>query len=263
MKFSCCVDLSSAAKRLEILKNHGYNGFETGLCSIFEADDEKIAAAVEASKALDMPCISHNGMFLKEIRLLNGPDGYSAVEEYLEKALEKAKPFGSPIVVLGSGDARSIPDGMSLETAKERFTALLSEVIAPIAHRHGVIIAIEELRREECNFINSAREAMELVCAVNKPEIQLLVDYYHATLGGDKLSDIAGFGSAIKHVHIASPKNNRRFPMIDDIGDCRAFFAALRKAGYDGYVSLEGSDGGNFESAVTEAISVMKGALNS
>ena len=34
----------------------------------------------------------------------------------------------------------------------------------------------------------------------------------------------------------------------------------LRAAGYDGAISLEGSDGGNFESAVAEAISVMREA---
>lgn len=260
MKFASCLDLSKAVERLEILKNHGYDGYEVGFSSVASASDEKIAELSETAKRLELPCISHNGMFPGDIKLLAGKDGYGAVEEYLERAFTKAKPLGSPIVVLGSGAARSIPDGMELDEAKERFAAVLSDVIAPIAKRHGMLVAIEELRAEECNFINNCREAMELIRAVDKPEIQLLVDYYHAILGGDKLSDIASFGSAIKHVHIASPKNNRRFPTIDDIGDCRAFFAALQKAGYDGFVSLEGSDGGNFESAITEAISVMRSA---
>lgn len=259
MKFACCIDYK-ALDKLEILKKHGYEGFETGFSALTNAPEEKIAELAEKSKELGVPCISHNGMFPGDIKLLSGKEVYSAVDEYLDKTFEKAKPLGSPVVVLGSGGARTIPEGMSLDVAKERFCALLSDVIAPSAKRHGVTIAIEELRREECNFINNCREAMELIKIVNKPEIGLLIDYYHAILGGDKLPELASYGSYIKHVHTASPKNARRYPNIDDIGDCRGFFAALDTAGYEGFVSLEGNDGGNFESAIAESISVMREA---
>ena len=258
MKYCCCIGLDP--NKLEILHKHGYECYETGFSGVAGAPDEKIAAMKAKADELGMTCASHNGMFPGDVRLLGGPEEYGRINEYLERAFEKAKPLGSPVIVLGSGSARKIPDDMSLDEAKERFTAMLSDVVAPQAKKHGVTIAIEELRREECNFINNCREAMELIRTVNKPEIQLLVDYYHAILGGDKLGEIASYGDAIRHVHIASPKNSRRYPMIDDIGDCRSFFAALRAAGYDGAISLEGSDGGNFESAVAEAISVMREA---
>ena len=260
MKFACCIGLD-ALNKLELLKKHGYEAYETSFSALTNAPDEKIAALAEKSRELGMPCVSHNGMFPGDIALLSGKEVYSKVDEYLDKTFEKAKPLGSPIIVLGSGKAREIPEGMTLELAKERFEALLTDVIAPSAKRHGVTIAIEELRREECNFINNCREAMEIIRDVDLPEIQLLIDYYHSMLGGDKLPELASYGQTIKHVHIASPKNARRFPNIDDIGDCRGFFAALKKAGYDGAISLEGSDGGNFESSIAEAIKVMKEAM--
>lgn len=260
MKFCCCIGIDKPG-RLDILKKYGYSCYETGFSAAAAASDDKILAMCDKARELGMTCASHNGMFPGDIKLLQGAGEYAKINEYLDRAFEKVKPFGSPVVVLGSGGARMIPEGMKLDEAKERFIAVLSDVIAPQAKKHGVTIAIEELRREECNFINNCREAMEIIRAVNKPEIQLLVDYYHAILGGDKLSEIASYGSAIKHVHIASPKNNRHFPNIDDIGDCRVFFAALKTAGYDGAISLEGSDGGNFESSLTEAISVMREAM--
>lgn len=260
MKFACCIGLNNVAK-LEILKNHGYGAYETGFSALTNAPDEAIAELAGKSAELGMPCVSHNGMFPGDIRLLAGREEYAKIDEYLDKTFEKAKTLGSPIIVLGSGGARKIPDDMSLETAKERFVAVLSDVIAPSAKKHGVVIAIEELRREECNFINNCREAMEIIRAVDSDEIKLLIDYYHSMLGGDKLPELASYGDAIRHVHIASPKNARHFPNIDDLGDCRSFFAALKTAGYDGAISLEGSDGGNFESSIAEAISVMKEAL--
>ena len=259
MKFGCCIGLDP--KRLETLHKYGYTCYETGFSGAAGSPDEKIAAMREKADELNMVCVSHNGMFPGDFKLLGGSDEYGRIEEFLNMAFEKVKPLGSPVVVLGSGSARRIPDDMSEDEAKERFIALLSDVIAPIAKKYNVTIAIEELRREECNFINNCREAMEIIRAVDKPEIQLLIDYYHSMLGGDKLTELASYGSAIKHVHIASPKNDRKFPNIDDIGDCRSFFAALKTAGYDGAISLEGSDGGNFESSLAEAISVMKEAL--
>lgn len=259
MKFGCCIGLDP--RRLEILNKYGYTCYETGFAGAASSPDEKILAMRDKASELGMTCVSHNGMFPGDFKLLGGKDEYAKISEFLDMAFAKVKPLASPVVVLGSGAARKIPDDMSLEEAKERFIALLSDVIAPMARKYNATIAIEELRREECNFINNCREAMEIIRAVDKPEIALLIDYYHAMLGGDKLTELSSYGSAIKHVHIASPKNERKFPNIDDIGDYRSFFAALKTAGYDGAISLEGHDGGNFESSLAEAISVMKEAL--
>lgn len=259
MFYSCCIGYE-ALDKLEILKKHGYQAYETSFSALTNAQDYKIAALAQKARELGMTCVSFNGMFPSDIPLLGGREVYSRVGEYLDATYEKAEPLGSPTIVLGSGKAREIPEGMSANEAKERFEALLADVIAPFAKEKGIVIAIEELRAEECNFINNCREAMEIIRDVNCPEIQLLIDYYHSMLGGDRLTDIIGFGKAIRHVHIASPKNKRRYPNIDDVGDCRSFFAALRGAGYDGAVSLEGSDGGNFESSIAEAITVMKEA---
>lgn len=261
MKYSCCIGLSP--ERLATLKKYGYSCYETGFSSLANASDESILAMKEASEALDMPCVSHNSMFPSEIDLLAGPDGYSAISEFLEKTIEKAAKLGSPVVVLGSGRSRNVKSGMSIGKANELFVNMLKDVVVPWARKHRITVAIEELQRSETNFITSCREAMEIINEVNEPEIGLLVDFFHATMGGDKPIEIAGYGSAIKHVHMASPKNSRRFPNIDDVGDCRSFFAALKIAGYDGAISLEGSDGGNFESALAEAISVMKEAEKS
>ena len=258
MKYCCCMGLEP--RKLEILKKHGYEAFEVGFSGLTNAEDEKIAEMCGKARELGMSCVSHNGMFPGNISLLHGKDGYGEISEYLERTIEKEKPLGSPVVVLGSGVARNIPDGMSRETAFERFVSMISDVVVPWARRNSITVAIEELRKEETNFINNCREAMEVVRAVDAPEVRLMVDYYHAMLGGDRLEEIASYGDMIRHVHIASVRNKRHFPMIDDVGDCRGFFAALKAAGYTGCVSLEGSDGGNFESSIAEAITVMKEA---
>jgi len=260
MKFCCCINLN-ALDRLEKLHELGYTCYETGLAALENAAEEDIAKLAAKAEELGMPCVSHNGMFPPSVTLLRGPESYPEITAYMEKVFSKAKPLGAKVIILGSGGARKIPDGMTKEEATERFIALCRDCISPCAEKYGLTIGIEELRAAECNFINSCKEAMEIIRAVNKPNIQLLVDYFHAALGGDTNEEIASYGDAIAHVHIASPKRNRAWPNEEDFEDVKGFFAALKAAGYDGPVSLEGSCVGDLTECLTTAIDVMQRAL--
>ena len=87
---------------------------------------------------------------------------------------------------------------------------------------------------------------MEIIRAVNLPNIKLLLDYFHAILGGDTLEQLATYGDDIVHVHLASPINERSVPRENDLEDCRKFFAMLNSIGYKGAVApgptMQGTD---------------------
>ena len=86
---------------------------------------------------------------------------------------------------------------------------------------------------------------METIRKINHPNLTLLVDYYHAMLGGDTFEEIASYKDKITHVHIASPLHERHVPMAGDGEDYQGFFDALRKANYKAMnISLEGGFGG-------------------
>ena len=260
MKFACCVPVPT--DRLPIMKKLGYNYMEPAFNAMYRATDEEFEELLATKNELGLTSVSANGMFVEEIKLLEGKDSYGKVGEYLDFVFERGKKLGVPVSILGSGGARKIPDGMSKEEATERFCRLLTDVISPYAKKYDIIVGIEELRKEECNFINNCREAMEIVRAVNLPNIKLLVDYYHAMLGGDTLEEIASYADDIVHVHIASPKNNRCVPNEDDYEDCREFFAMLKRINYQGAISLEGRYNNDFESDAKIALDVMTRAYN-
>ena len=259
MKFSCCVGLN--AEKLKTLNKVGCKYFEPSVEAVFSASQEDYESFLSLKNEFGMEAVAANGMFPGRIGLLRGKECYSEVSEYLDNAFARCQKLGIPVGILGSGKAREIPEGMSKEEAFERFSALLSDVVSPYAKKYGIIIGIEELRSEECSFINSCREAMELIRAVNLPNIKLLVDYYHAMLGGDTLEELESYGDNIVHVHIASPKNNRNVPAYDDLEDCRTFFAMLQRINYKGGISLEGRFGDDFEASLKTALEVMTKAL--
>ncbi len=235
--FCCAINADNAKAMYDL----GYTGTESTVFCINDLDDAAFAEFLAKTKEYKLNYVSANGMFPASVPLLQGEAGYAKVTEYLERVFPRIVALGIPVVVLGSGGARKIPEGMSKEEATDRFCALLTDVISPMAAKYGITIAIEELRKEECNFINSCKEAMEIIRRVNLPNIKLLVDYYHAILGGDTLEELATYGDNIVHVHIASPKNKRYIPLESDYEDCVAFFRMLKSIGYKGAISFEGN----------------------
>ncbi len=259
MKFSCCIGYN--AKNLETLAKYGYDCFETPLVNLIDKPESEIRDFKSAADSFGLYCVSHNCMFPGNFKLLDKNE-YKKISDYIDTILTKSSILGTKIIVLGSGGARRIPEGMTLSDAKKHFCDLLTEIIIPKAEEYSINIAIEELRKEETNFINNCREAMEIIDSINNVRLGLLVDYYHAILGGDTEEDFVSFGQKILHVHMASPKDNRLFPKMKNLDELKIFFSALKRVGYKGAVSLEGGDGGNFESAISEAIKVMKEAEN-
>ena len=193
-----------------------------------------------------------------EINLLLGEAGYPAVREYLDRAFPRAKELGVPVIILGSGNSRKIPEGMTKEEAENLFCALLTDVISPKCTEYGLVIGIEELNAKECNFINTCKEAMELIRRVNLPNIRLLVDFYHSIVGGDTVEELSSYGKDyIVHCHYGSPINERMMPKAGVDEHLVKEYMEMQKAfGYEGAFSLEGKIP-DFEADITEALGIM------
>ena len=101
----------------------------------------------------------------------------------------------------------------------------------------GIDMAVEPLNRFECHILNTAAAAADLTARVNEPNYGYLYDTFHLNIEENSLPDaIAQTAQAIKHVHIS--ENNRGVPGAGHI-DFAAVFRALRKVGYDGWMTVE------------------------
>jgi len=257
MKLSVCVGTST--EKLDTLKKVGYKYCELALSGIAKLSDEDFAALKAKLAETGITPVSANGMFPGEISLLLGKDGYKAVEEYLDIAFPRAKELGIPVIILGSGNSRKIPEGMTKAEAEELFCAVCKDVISPKCTEYGLMIGIEELNKGECNFINSCKDAMELIRRMDVPNIKLLVDFYHSINEGDTVEELRAFGKDgyIVHCHYGSPINERKMPKhgIDE-HLVKEYMEMLKSFGYEGAFSLEGKMS-DFESDITEALEIM------
>ena len=156
---------------------------------------------------------------------------------YTEVAMRRAAEVGIKVTVLGSGWARSYPEGFSRDEAERQFVTLLKRMGA-IAKKYGVVIAIEPLRKQECNFINTVQEGYEIAKKVGSPNVKVNADIYHMMQEGESPQSLINAGRKyIANVHIA--ENARRTPPGTDGDDFTPYFRALKKIKYNGSISIE------------------------
>jgi len=160
---------------------------------------------------------------------------------YAVAAMRRAESLGAKVVVFGSGPSKQVPPGFAIDAARAQLIELL-QALSPVARELGLTIAIEPLRRQECNIVNSAAEGLALVRSVASEEVKLLVDFYHLDAEKENPTIVREAGAEIRHIHIARPEG-RAFPAPADAPLFADFFAALAAIAYDGRVSIEAYSG--------------------
>jgi hydroxypyruvate isomerase len=112
---------------------------------------------------------------------------------------------------------------------------------APIAAAAGVRLYLEPLNTRVDHggyFLDSTREAFDIVRAVAEPAVVVLYDLYHSVvMGEDPPTLLAGSGDLVGHVHIADAPG-RHEPGTGAV-DWPRQLDALRAAGYSGPIGLE------------------------
>jgi D-psicose/D-tagatose/L-ribulose 3-epimerase len=232
------VTIGSAGEDLEKAKAAGFDYVEVGVRNFARLDDAKWTEYQAKHKAVGIPTPVANNFIPSELKVVGPEVDKAKQDEYVAQAFDRAKVLGIKTIVFGSGGARKVPDGFSQDEAWKQLVEFAKR-IAPEAKKRGIVVAVEPLQKGETNTINTAAEGLKWVKAVNHPNFQLMVDFYHLSLENEDPAILVSAKKNIKHIHIANPAG-RLFPMSADEFDYSKFFDALKKAGYKGGVSVEG-----------------------
>jgi len=263
MRFGNCISYKDL-DRIEILKNIGFDYIEIPVAPVYTAESSEVSAFLNALEKNNIRCEAVNVLFKGGIVLTGDKADVAETTEYLNKIFDKTKDFGYEIVVLGSGGARKYPEGFPKDKAVRQIIDLIKNVICELAEKYNFTLTIEELNGSETNIINTLSEAKYIVDEVNNPRIKLLADYYHIGLENDDVSQLKDYGKILEHCHIANP-HKRYYPHKTDsdeaVSKYREFFDALKFAGYDKRMSIEGGLGAisdNFEEESRLSLEFMK-----
>ena len=120
----------------------------------------------------------------------------------------------------------------------------MTGMVCTMAAQYGITIAIEPLRKPECNVINTFEQGVDLARRVGMENGKVLVDYYHLTYEQESPSVLERWGKeSLAHIHFANPAigtlEECRFPNSPQEWPYEAFVSALQTIPYTGRISVE------------------------
>lgn len=233
MKIGVCTTLDNIER---VLKS-GADFIEVAVVPLNALSEEEVERYANTCKGKEEFLYSANCLVGGDLRLTGTDVNYDKIRNYTQKTFALLDKIGIKKLVFGSASPKKVPDGFSMDEAWAQLVKVV-DIFATEAKKHGQTVIIEPLNRNECNIINTVRDAVNLVKAVNRDNVTAHVDYYHFTENGESLDELAELIPYIGHAHIASPVT-RSYPRSDDGADYKAFFEVLRKGGYDETISCE------------------------
>lgn len=257
IKLGICTSLKDA----EFMKKTGYDYVEMGLYSVATMSDEEFAKLKQQVAEAPIKPEAMNS-FYRGKAVFVGPkaDLGPEVQAYLKQAMARANELGTRILVYGSAGSRKLPEGFPREQAMKQmvdFLRLASDAAKPYPN---LTIVVEPLRPQEDNFINTAKQGLELVKMTDRPNVRAFGDLYHMGVQNEPMDAfLEGGAEWIKHVHIARV-DGRYYPKAGDssMEYYKQAFATLRKIGYQGRVSIEGKPEKSLKEDAPESFKVLR-----
>lgn len=254
MKFGVCV--GTDIEKMKYIKSLGYDYAESHCQEIARKDK----AHLDAMKETGLPVVAANCFI--GMRIIGEEKDEAKIKEYLENLFGKASYLGLKYLVFGSSGARRIPDGMSLEEGRAQIVYFLKNLVVPVAEKYNLTVAIEPLRPEECNAINTVGDGVEIAKKVCSPYVKVLADVAHMYVQKESMESLLDYKGWVVHAHTSNPAPDsvldckRIYPKKDDEFSQALFVNALEAIGVE-HCSIE-ANVLDFESDAREAYEVLK-----
>ena len=128
--------------------------------------------------------------------------------------------------------------------------------LADYAADKGININLEVVNRYETNIMNTGKEGLKFLEAVNRPNAYLHLDTYHMNIEEDGMSQaVLDAGDALGYVHIG--ESHRGYLGSGNV-DFDTFFSALKKINYSGPITFESFSSVVVDPALSNALCIWR-----
>ena len=229
---SACIEMlfsdqtDDLTARIRLAQQAGFAAVEFWRWSTKDLD--AIAAALRETG------LTVAGFVAEPMVSLNDPAAHDGFLAALPASIATARRLGAPFLYVQGG---STMPGVPRAAQTASLTDLLRRA-ADSLHGTGVTLLLEPVSDARDGFLTRAAEGLPIIAAVNRPEVRLLLDLYHAAVAGeDALAVTQGQTHLIAHVHIADHPG-RGVPGSGTL-DLKAMMQTLRAQGYKGLFGME------------------------
>ena len=235
----------------------GFDYFEPAVAAVAALSDAAFADFAKRISKSPLRCTSFNS-FIRTLPVVGAAVDRDALTAYMNPALDRCRALGGSIVVWGSAGSRNVPEGYSRDMAWQQIRTFL-RLAGDIAQSRKIVVAIEPLRKQESNIINSGAEALRLVREVDHPNVKMIIDYYHLQQENEDPAILETARDAIVHLHFSNPKGRVWPKALDEDPGYGRFFELVKKSGFRGGLSIEGK--GSFEEDAAASLAFFRKAL--
>jgi sugar phosphate isomerase/epimerase len=256
MKLALREDMSrgrTLAEQLAWLDGLGFEGIELSAAAL-DLPPRKLEE-IFAGSPIQAANIAGSGALLDP-----DPAERAAGKELMRRRLDLAATLGAVglLTVPQFGSAPRLPDLTPYKTGAELESELFVEQLeelAPAARDAGVTIFLEPLNRYEQHLVNRLEQGVEFAERVGGG-VAIMADFFHMNIEeADIAASIRAAGHHIVHVHVAD--SNRLQPGKGHL-DFLPGFAALKEAGYDGFLGIECRISGTYDEALAESAALLR-----
>lgn len=247
MRYGFCKEFSTPLKTevdydlIKMIKEAGFDYVEMRAMLVASLTDEEFERLASTLAELDLACDCCCALFPKTIRVTGSEIHYEEIDAYLEKTFSRCARLGAKKIVFGSAPARSLDENTTQDEGYAQIIEVIKHSVIPACEKYDMMVVMEPLRADACNFINTLADGMRVVEGVNSPYVQLLADTIHMNTNQDNPADVLRFKDHLKHIHIAELA---RVMPEDSYSDYTAeVIGNLQKIGYEGTVSFESKNG--------------------
>ena len=176
-------------------------------------------------------------------------------DELLRKVVDKLHAIGSTelcgVIYCSLG---KYPGPASTENRANSIAAVAR--LADYAADKGININLEVVNRYETNIMNTGKEGLKFLEAVNRPNAYLHLDTYHMNIEEDGMSQaVLDAGDALGYVHIG--ESHRGYLGSGNV-DFDTFFTALKKINYSGPITFESFSSVVVDPALSNALCIWR-----
>ena len=218
------------------LAQHGFSGLEIAPTRLYpqapyaHADDfAAFGGRLYEQYGLRL-CSMQSIWYGRSERIFGSSDEREALAQYTAQAVRFAHAAGCPNLVFGCPKNRVRPDGAETADAEEFFSRIGAD-----AYDHGCVIALEaNPPLYGTNYLNTTDAALNAARRCGRG-VRVNLDVGAMVANGERADFSPEDLTLVSHVHLSEPG----LVPIERRELHSALAAALRGAGYTGYVSLE------------------------
>jgi D-psicose/D-tagatose/L-ribulose 3-epimerase len=222
-------------KLLEDIRATGYDGVEI---PVFEGSPDEYRRLGEMLDAIGLQRTAVSAMGDPTMNLVS-PE--AAVRRkgiaYMKWAIDCTAALGADRLSGPLHSALGRFTGVGPTPAEKRRSVSAQREIGDHAAANGITIGLEALNRFECYMFNTMADLSAHIDEIGHAHIKAMYDTFHANIEeADPIAAFSDHAGNIVHVHIS--ENDRGVPGRGNI-PWKKTFSAIRRSGYDGWLTIE------------------------